>query len=110
MQFITRFHIKPFTGSAFQEWLKTHHDDLADNAPEGWTYLGTWLTVRHLGRYDGEMRFELEDYAALGSGFGTEVFQRLFVEKYHEFIDFSRGQIEASLMKSPTEVYVMEGT
>lgn len=53
---------------------------MRNHARPGWSYLGTWMTVGGLGDYDGEARWSLESYAALGEGWGDEVAQRLLVE------------------------------
>ena len=63
--------------------------------------------MRGFGQYDCERRWELDDYAALGEGFGTETLQKLALE-YVEFTDTSRG-MEASSMKSAGDVQIMDG-
>jgi hypothetical protein len=72
-----------------------------------WTYVGTWFTVRGFGQYDCEVRWELADYAALGSGFGTEAFQQAMLEA-QEYIDSSRGG-ETYLMKSAADIRMQKG-
>jgi hypothetical protein len=107
MQYIQRANLKPFKAAAFQQWLLDNASLLAEHAPEGWTYVGTWFTVRGFGQYDCEVRWELADYAALGSGFGTEAFQQAMLEA-QEYIDSSRGG-ETYLMKSAADIRMQQG-
>ena len=106
MQYIVRFHLKPRQSPAFRKWLLENESLLKENAPEGWTYAGTWFTVRGFGRYDCETRWELDDYDALGAGWGNETYQRLMRE-WMEFADLARDG-ERSLMKSTADVRVFE--
>ena len=70
--------------------------------------MGTWFTVQGFGSYPVESRWEVDDYASLGSGFGDEVFQRLMRE-WSEFGDESRPD-ESCLLKSATDVAILEGS
>lgn len=70
-------------------------------APEGWSYIGTWFTVQSLGSHAAESRWELDDYAALGSGFGTAEYQRAL----NEWEDYAEASSqETSLMKSEGDI------
>jgi hypothetical protein len=106
MQYIMRYHLKPLKAPEFQKWLLENEPLIAENEREGWTYLGTWFTVRGLGRYGCETRWELDDYAALGAGWGNETTQRL-TREWIEFVDQSRDG-ETYLMKSTSDVSVFE--
>ncbi len=108
MQKIDRYHLKPNKAEAYRAWLLENDEAFRDHAPDGWTYLGTWFTVQGFGSYPVESRWEVDDYASLGSGFGDEEFQRLMRE-WSEFGDESRPG-EAYLMKSATDVAIMEGS
>ena len=107
MQQIYRYHVKHGRVREYLEWLAKNDQVIRDDAPEGQTYLGTWLTVQGFGTHGAESRWELDDYAALGSGMGTENFQKLIVE-WFDFVDFSRPN-ETTLMKSESDVFVPEG-
>ncbi len=65
------------------------------------------FTVRGFGQYDCEVRWELADYAALGSGFGAETFQQALLET-QEYIDSSGGG-ETYLIKGAADVTVQTG-
>jgi hypothetical protein len=91
---------------ASHKWLLENESLIKDNAPEGWTYLGTWFTVRGLGTYECESRWELDDYDSLGAGWGNETYQRL-IREWREFIDLARNG-ETYLMKSAADVSVFE--
>jgi hypothetical protein len=107
MQYIVRFYGLPGKANAMKAWLEENEATYAENAPEGWTYLGTWGTVRAFGEYDFETRWELEDYATLGEGWGNETFQRL-QQEWLEFIDQARP-MRADLMKSISDVSIFPG-
>jgi hypothetical protein len=106
MQYVNRYNLEPMQATAFREWLLENATELAKHAPEGWTYLGTWFTVLGFGHYACETRWELDDYAALGSGFGDEAFQKLFRE-WMAFTD-QRDPGETYLLKSADDVSVFE--
>lgn len=102
MQYVQRFSLNPSKWGECRQWFSDNAVLLAKEAPEGWTYLGTWFTVRGLGRYDCEVRWELTDYSALPS-FGTDAFEAAVVAALLEFIN-SSIPIETTLMKSSTDV------
>ena len=107
MQYITRFNVLPHKSEAFRDWLKNNDKLLREDNPEGWKYLGTWFTVRNFGQFDCEMRFELDDYAALGANFGSDALQKAWLE----FFDYlAPNQGETYLMKSSEDVIIMKGT
>jgi len=107
MQYINRFNVLPHKSEAFRECLKKNDKLLHEGMPEGWQYLGTWCTVRNFGRYDCEMRFELDDYAALGADFGSDALQQAWLEIF-DFIAPNQG--ETYLMKSSEDIIIMKGT
>jgi hypothetical protein len=107
MQRIDRYYLKPGKAEAYLGWLKKNDQVFRDHAPEGQTYLGTWFTVQGFGDYDVESRWELEDYAALGGGFGDHEFQAAMNE-WDEYADTSRPQ-QSVLMKSEDDVRILEG-
>ncbi len=106
MQIIYRYHIKPKQAEAYRAWQLENDQAFRDHAPPGWSYVGTWFTVQGFGRYEAESRWELDDYGALGSGFGDEVNQRL-LQEWSEFGDDSRSG-ETYLMKSAADVAILE--
>ena len=97
MQIVYRYDLQPGKAADYVEWLKTNDGVFREDAPDGWSYIGTWFTVQGLGSYGVESRWELDDYAALGSGFGTSDFQRVLNE-WEDYADVSSQ--ESSLMKS----------
>ncbi len=108
MQYIVRYDVAPNQAAEFKQWLLDNDQALRDHQPDGWEYLGTWFTVMGFGRHHVESRFEVADYADLGSGFGDEELQKLQLE----WFDFVEAGIpgETYLMKSATDVQVMAGT
>ncbi len=108
MQYIQRYNLKRGKAGEARDWLLEHAQALADNAPEGWTYLGTWITCRGFGQFNCETRWELKDYAALGGDFGNETFQKLALEWWMDYTDPTRGG-ERYLMKSVADIAIMDG-
>jgi len=107
MQYINRYHLKPDKESDLRQWLLDNSAAWAENAPDGWKYLGTWFTVMWFGQYECETRWEVDDYAALGAGFGNETFQRLLKE-WQAFLDHARD-IDTYLLKSAEDVDILGG-
>ena len=107
MQYVYRFNVMPRKAGALRDWLKQNDQLLREEQPEGWHYLGTWFTVRFFGKYNCEMRFELDDYDALGAGFGSDAFQRAFNEMFELVVP---NEQEAYLMKSSDEVSILNIT
>ena len=107
MQAVYRFRIKPGKAGAFVEYTKKQEAD-PPKAPDGWTYLGTYFVVQGLGDYDAEVRWEMEDYAALGSTGGSAEFDESNQEFFAEYYD-DRFPMRTTLMKSADDVYVPEG-
>jgi hypothetical protein len=108
MQYNQRYSLILYKGGEFRQWLANNATLLAKNAPEGWTYLGTWFTVRGFGKHDCETRWELTDYNALGADFGTEAFQKAMLE-WFDFVELSIPG-DTALMKSATDVDILKGT
>jgi hypothetical protein len=108
MQYIIRYEIKDGKNSEFRKWVLDNANNFEQHAVKGWKYLGTWFTVRGFGRYSVETRWELEDYAALGAGFGDEVAQKMNLE-WFQMVDWAQGS-ETQLVKSAAEVDMLPGT
>ena len=106
MQYVQRYALKDGAAADFREWVQKNAEALTANSPDGWAYDGTYFTVMGFGTHQVETRWEVEDYASFGSGFGTETFQRLF----HEWNDFINTNLpgETYLMKSADDVAIME--
>ncbi len=107
MQYIQRGNLKLHKVGEFHEWLARNEALIKEHAPEGWTYLGTWFTVRGLGKFDCETRWELSDYAALGADWGNETFQDL-IRQWVEFIEPSVPG-ETCMMKSAADIRIFKG-
>ena len=108
MQYIIRYDITPGKAGDYRDWLLANEEAMREHQPEGWSYLGTWFTVLGFGSYQAESRWEVDDYAGLGAGFGDETLQELTIQTI-DFIDAGRPP-ETYLMKGTSDVAVMEGT
>jgi hypothetical protein len=106
MQYIQRFNVLPHKSEAFRDWLKANDKMLRNEQPKGWRYLGAWFTVHGFGQYDCEIRYEIDDYASLGAGFGSETLQKAWGEIFDAL---APNQGETVLMKSAGEVMIMKG-
>jgi hypothetical protein len=104
MQKIDRYNLKPNKAADYKAWLKKNDDLLRNGAPAGRTYLGTWFAVQGFGEYDCESRWDFDDYAALGSGPGSDEFRAL-MDEWDEFGDSTRPQ-QSDLMKSEDDVRI----
>ena len=108
MQYVVRYDIAQGRAEEYRNWLLANEEKMGVHQPEGWSYLGTWFTVLGFGSYQAESRWEVDDYGRLGAGFGDEELQRLTRDSL-DFLDSSRPP-ETYLMKSATEVAIMEGS
>jgi hypothetical protein len=108
MEYVIRYDVKPNRNAEFREWLGANDSVMREHSPEGWTYRGTYFTVRGFGEYSNETRWEIADYAALGSGFGDAENIRI-TQEWLDFVDQAR-QFQATLYKDATEVDILTGT
>jgi hypothetical protein len=107
MQYVLRYDAQPGKAGALRDWVRDNEDAMREHAADGWHYAGTWFTVRSFGAYAVESRWDIDDYAALGSGFGDEAGIRL-IQDWFELVDQSRP-FEAALYKDANEVDVLAG-
>lgn len=105
MQYVMKFDVEPKRSEAFRTWL-VDNEAAITSSREGWTYLGTWFTVQGFGSHQAEARWEIDDYAALGANWSDQGAQ--LVQAWMDFVD-DRRPVEASLMKSATDVIILEG-
>ena len=106
MQIVFRYRIQRDRAHQFVEWLQKNRDDFVNHPRDGWSYAGTYFVVQTLGDYDAESRWDLDDYAALGAGFGDETAQRLLREFLTDWVD-DRHPMKASLLKAQDEVSIL---
>ena len=107
MEIVYRFNIKEGRSGEYVDFVSKNEEVMRDNAPAGWTYRGTFVTVQALGDFDVEQRWQIDDYANLGAGWGhDEVWDRTLAEAQ----DFVEGRVSATVVKSVDEVAVLEGT
>lgn len=108
MEYVLRYDVEPKRTAAFRSWLAENEEAIAAHTPEGWTYRGTFFTVRGFGEYTNETRWEIEGYAALGSGFNDEESIRT-TKEWMDFVDQTR-QFQATLYKTAAEVDFLPGS
>ena len=98
MEYITRFSLKPNKAEEFRQFMRDNDDKLTATSPEGWTYLGTYLTVRGFGDCDCKSRWELTDIGALANPFRDPIHDVVF-----GFIHDSRPMTSTLLKKLVTK-------
>jgi len=108
MEYVLRYDVKPSKNEEFRRWLQENEATMRDHAPDGWAYLGTWFTVRSFGEYTTETRWQIDDYGALGSGFG-DVENIRVLQEWMDLIDRTRPW-QAALYKSTNEVDILPGS
>lgn len=107
MQYVMRFDVEPNRAGEFRTWLVEHDDTIRSSSREGWTYLGTWFTVQGFGAYQAEVRFEIDDYAALGADSSED--NEKVLQQWMDFVD-DRRPVDTSLMKSASDVIILAGS
>ena len=107
MEMVYRFKIKPGKAGEFVQWTKWFEETLPE-PPPGWKYLSTYFVTHGFGEYDAEIRWQVEDYAALGSGPGSEEGQAANREFVSKFVD-DRFPMKTTLMKSVDDIFVPDG-
>lgn len=108
MEYVLRYDIEPTKSVEFRTWLQNNEGVMHEHSPDGWTYLGTWFTVRSFGEYTTETRWQLDDYGALGAGFGDAENMRV-MQEWMGLIDQTRP-FQAALYKSTDEVDILPGS
>lgn len=107
MEIAYRFNIKEKKAGEYIQHIIDNERILREQAPEGWTYRGTFFTVQGLGEYDCEQRWELDSYAHLGTGWGHDEAWDQLIATGTGYID---GQVRSTVMKLAHEVAVLEDT
>ncbi len=99
MDFINEFGFDVPKGKSreFQEWLRENEKALAQEAPEGWEYVGTYAVVVSTEKESGDCRqlWRHHSYAAMDA-WAAEMrkdtpFARLVDEMGKRFVDQDRG-------------------
>lgn len=104
MQCVIRYDVEAKRSEEHRTWLLDNEKSISESDRPGWEYLGTWFTVQGFGSYQAEVRWEIDDYAALGAEM-TEQGLELF-KKWIGFVDQGRPT-ENTLMKSASDVIVV---
>jgi hypothetical protein len=63
MLYIANGNLKENTAMAYQKFIKENEKALAEHAPKGWKYMGTYFYVLGFGPYTVAMLWEIADYA-----------------------------------------------
>jgi len=62
---IYNFNVKEHKVKELQKFVQENQKTLAEHAPKGWKYLGTYFYVMGFGSYHGAVLWEITDYADL---------------------------------------------
>lgn len=104
MQYVLRYRIASDKAGALREWLRENSADIETHAPDGWHYAGSYFVVRGFGDYDCEMRYDLDDYAAMDSE-NPPRFNEI-VREWQGFVN-DATPTRAVLLKSADEVVIV---
>lgn len=104
MQLVMRNNVKDDRVSEYVAWVKENREAMEEHAPDGWSYAGTYVTVYGMGSHEVEIRWELDDYAAMAPRDDDDEWTRL-VRESNDF--FSGGTGQNSLMKSVDDVVII---
>lgn len=109
LEYVYRFSVRPGRMGEFLAFLDKHEPGFDEHGADDWHYQGSRFVVRGFGSYDCEMRWTIDDYSALGSGFGDEENVKMLAEFFGEFVDHT-NRPEAVLMKTRDVLSIAEGT
>ena len=106
LQKIVHFSVKEGKTKKFQKWILEHQENYAKALPKGWKYLGCYYTVFHMGRFEFQIRYEIDNFAAYDTlrAYEDKEFNRLLAEIY-DFININ-FPIEVEVVKSVEEVKI----
>jgi len=102
MQFVARYHLLPGKAPEARKLILEKEKEGMPNAP-GWKYLGTYFTSMGLGRFDMEIRSEIENYAAIDA-FREDPDSPWMkrVREITKFVDWSRP-IDMTILREASE-------
>ena len=63
MLWIINFNLKENKMKEYQKFIKENEKTLAEHAPKGWKYMGTYFYVLGFGPYHAAVIWECSDYA-----------------------------------------------
>ncbi len=63
MLVIMNFNLKEYKAREYQKWIKENEEALAEHAPKGWRYRGTYFYVLGFGPYTCAQFWEIADYS-----------------------------------------------
>jgi len=63
MLWIMNFNLKEYKLKEFQKFIKENEKTIAEHAPKGWKYMGTYFYVLGFGPYHAATLWECSDYA-----------------------------------------------
>jgi hypothetical protein len=74
--YVLRYNLRSEAAAEYQQWLADHTGAQSEQA--GWTYVGTFLDVMGVDRYDYETRWELNSHGSVNIRLlDTETEQRI---------------------------------
>lgn len=104
MQYVLRFRIGTSRAPEYRDGLQEHAQGLQRDVPAGWAYEGAYFVVRGFGDCDCELRWDLENYAALDRE-NPPGFTKL-VKDWQGFVN-DASSAEATLLKSLEDVSIL---
>lgn len=105
MQHVARYHLRPGKEREARMWILENEKEGVPTAP-GWKYLGTYFNSMQFGRFDIELRHEIENYAAIDAWREDpdSPWLRSYME-FAKFLDLSRP-FEIAILREVSEYTV----
>lgn len=102
MQYVSRYHLRPGKEREARMFTLEKEKEGIPTAP-GWKYLGTYYNSMQIGRFDLEIRHEIENYAAIDAWREDPdaPWVKIFME-FAQFLDLSRP-FEIAILREASE-------
>lgn len=107
MLYINGGNLKEGKAGELQEWVQANEGTLAETAPDGWTYRGSYFTVHNVGPFDAAVMWEIEDYADLDTARDHE--NETYLELLREAQDFFMpGSADTIIFREAGDTRIVE--
>lgn len=107
MFYIASHNLKEGRILEYQRWLKRNSKKLAEHAPPGWRYVGTYMTVLGFGTHDKTTVYEVGKYADFDNlrNHDDAAWARLTAEEAGFHV---HGSGQAMLMRAADDTFILE--
>jgi len=88
MLYIMNFNLKEYRHTEFQKFIKENEKTLAEHAPKGWKYMGTYFYVLGFGPHNAAQFWECSDYADFDTARKHEDYDPTWLELWKQMMEF----------------------